>query len=510
VSTRVGRFGRRFVALLTLALVIASLRLSPAFAAGSVKSVSVTRNGSGYAAVDADGVVHTFGSVHDHGSPSGFSGSIVGVSVTADGQGYAAISSKGQVYAYGSVRHRGNPTGFSGSIVGVSVTADGQGYAAISSTGQVYAYGSVRHRGNPTGFSGSIVGVSVTGDGQGYAAISSTGQVYAYGTVAHRGNPTGFSGSIVGVSVTADGQGYAAVSSAAQTYAYGSVRSRGNPYDVFGSASSISVTGDGQGYAVATTAGQIHTYGPITYRGDFQDVDNQDSNQHLRAARYADWNYVSSVSIYNVDQTLSVVTKAPSTYWSLNWTWAGSSSSSGGYMGIQTNGNRNDGSVGDTAIFSIWNANGFRGNNCMNFGGEGSGISCRLAYPIYGDGNSYRLRLWRLEADSQGQWWGAWIKDARRGDVKIGELRAPAGATTVSRANDFAEYFGPKVTCDSVPLSVVNWGSPTYLGQTADGMATLAQTKKASCVGGTAKWVTLGDGSRAFRTSLGGPRPGAV
>jgi Domain of unknown function (DUF3472) len=493
------------------AFLIAATVWSPtaAHADGPVVSVAVTSGGDGYVAVDSGGVVHAFGAVVAAGSPTGFSGTITSVSTTGNGQGYAAVSSRGQVYAYGAVRYRANPTGFSGTIVGISVTADGQGYAAISSTGQVYAYGTVRHRGNPTGFSGTIVGISVTADGQGYAAISSTGQVYAYGTVRHRGNPTGFSGTITGVSVTADGQGYAAVSSRAQTYAYGTVRSRGNPYDFFGTAGGIAVTGDGQGYSVVTTGGQIHTYGSVGFRGDFPDVANQNSTQHLRAARYVDWSYPTNAQIYNVDQTAYVVAKARSTYWSLNWSWTDTTRSSGGYMGLQTDGQRFDGTTGDTALFSLWDANGSRGGNCGRFDGEGEGRSCRLAYPIYGDGNSYRLRVWRLEADADGQWWGAWIQDSRRGDVSIGELRVPLGATSIASANDFTEYFGSPAGCDGVPQSLVNWGTPRFRAATGDGSATFASSLKSSCAGGTAARTTISGGIPVVHAFLGGARPGA-
>lgn len=54
---------------------------------------------------------------------------VLGVSVTSDGSGYAAVSSTGEVHAFGSVVQRGNPSGFTGTIAGISVTADGQGYA---------------------------------------------------------------------------------------------------------------------------------------------------------------------------------------------------------------------------------------------------------------------------------------------------------------------------------------------------------------------------------------------
>src|SRR4051794_8769762 len=126
----------------------------------------------------------------------------------------------------------------------------------------------------------------------------------------------------------------------------------------------------------------------------------------------------------------------------MNRSWTNTQAGSGGYMGLQTTGERFNGTTGDTAIFSLWNANGLRGSNCGQFHHEGDGLSCRIPYTIYDDGNSYRLRVWRLDSDAQGQWWGAWIQDSRRGDVSIGALRVPASATAIATANDFSEYYG--------------------------------------------------------------------
>ena len=67
---------------------------------------------------------------------------------------------------------------------------------------------------------------------------------------------------------------------------------------------------------------------------------------------------------------------------------------------MQTNGNRFNGTTGDTAIFSLWNANATSGPSCGVFGGEGNGYSCRLAYPI-STSTYYRYRVWRLGADSR-------------------------------------------------------------------------------------------------------------
>ena len=103
--------------------------------------------------------------------------------------------------------------------------------------------------------------------------------------------------------------------------------------------------------------------------------------------------------VANVDQQMMVEQQAPATYWAMLWNWQGASY--GRYLGLQTNGNRLDGTTGDTALFSLWDANAASGPNCGNFGGEGSGYSCRLAYPI-ATNRYYRYRIWRGSADAGG------------------------------------------------------------------------------------------------------------
>ena len=112
--------------------------------------------------------------------------------------------------------------------------------------------------------------------------------------------------------------------------------------------------------------------------------------QHQNAYYYSHWNFAgSSTGYWNVDQDVSIATKARATYWAQLWSWTGSSE--GGYLGLQTNGSRFNGTSGDTAIFSLWNANGSRSANCGSFAGEGTGKSCRVAYP-FKTGRLYRLR----------------------------------------------------------------------------------------------------------------------
>src|SRR5215469_3208994 len=122
--------------------------------------------------------------------------------------------------------------------------------------------------------------------------------------------------------------------------------------------------------------------------------------QQQNANLYSFWDFQgSSVGYWNVDQQMKVLQRARSTYWAMLWNWTGASI--GGYVGLQTNGQRFGGSTGDTAIFSLWDATAASGPHCGVFGGEGNGYSCRLAYPI-SKNTYYRYRLWRLNADSGG------------------------------------------------------------------------------------------------------------
>ncbi len=179
--------------------------------------------------------------------------------------------------------------------------------------------------------------------------------------------------------------------------------------------------------------------------------------QHREAAIHGFWNFTGPGNdLWNVDQTLWIEQKAHHTYWALNWTFTGFRD--GGYMGLQTDGIRFDGSVGETAIFSLWNANATSGPSCGTFAGEGVGLSCRMPFTIQQD-RQYRLRVWILGADAGGQWWGGWVSDGVT-DHHIGSIRVPADHNRMTGVMNFTEYFGPAVPCDQVPQSVVHLTQP--------------------------------------------------
>lgn len=222
--------------------------------------------------------------------------------------------------------------------------------------------------------------------------------------------------------------------------------------------------------------------------------------QHQNANAYASWDFSGEGGYWNIDQSLNVARKARYSFWANTWFWTGSDS--GGYIGLQTDGQRFDGTTGDTAIFSLWNGTAAAGPSCGTFGGEGTGFSCRLAFPIRSD-RWYRLRVWRVDSDEQGQWWGAWIKDKETGeDHYIGQIRVAPELTLMGPSRNFSEYFGPAVACDSVPLSVANWTRPT--GNKARQTSSFAGRSKGSCTGGSVRGVEF-DGRPGARIRLGGP-----
>lgn len=180
--------------------------------------------------------------------------------------------------------------------------------------------------------------------------------------------------------------------------------------------------------------------------------------QHANAHVYAYWTYETNEGFRNVHQRVKVTRKSPYTFWAQYWTWSGSDQ--GGYVGLQTNGIRFDGTTGQMAIFSLWDADTAKGPSCGTFGGEGVGYSCRVPFRIRTD-RVYRLSVARRAADDIGQWWRASVRDmSARKTHLIGDIRVAPTARLMSGPMNFSEYWGPAVECDAVPLSTALWDSP--------------------------------------------------
>jgi len=231
------------------------------------------------------------------------------------------------------------------------------------------------------------------------------------------------------------------------------------------------------------------------------------AEQHQNANMYAYWNFHGRSGFWNVDQQVRVAKKAHHTYWAMNFDFT-TTPGQGGYTGLQTNGMRFNGSTGETAIFSLWNANASRGAQCGTFDGEGIGHSCRIPYSI--DTNTYyRYRVWRLDADTGGQWWGAWIQNTRTGqDTQIGQIRVSGGKRLLGPPMNFSEYWGDAKSCDGVPLSTAYFTQPAANSRgngRYDFGSVFASSARSTCTGGTTSIVTVGT-TRAAKVTMGGSR----
>jgi len=216
------------------------------------------------------------------------------------------------------------------------------------------------------------------------------------------------------------------------------------------------------------------------------------------------WNFHGQSGFWNIDQQVQVSQKATSTFWAMQWGFS-SAPNDPGYLGMQTNGNRANGTTGETAIFSLWNANAATGS-CRTFGGEGTGYSCAIPYTITAK-TYYRYRVWRLNADAGGQWWGAWIENISTGvDTPIGALRVAASKTLMTTPLNFVEYFGTAVSCDKVPVSVALFTQPAANQQSAGVYqygSVYDSWNRGSCTGGTVQVVNLG-WTNAAKATMGG------
>lgn len=191
---------------------------------------------------------------------------------------------------------------------------------------------------------------------------------------------------------------------------------------------------------------------------------NPGAQQLSRGLDYAYWNFQNiTEGFWNIDQSVLIEQKGDYTFWAMQFNFSGSGDA--GYMGLQTNGVRWDGTNGEQAIFSLWNGNGASGASCDVFSGEGTGYSCRVNFAIQ-SGEWYKYRVWRLETDTVGQWWGAWIISSDGTETFIGKIRVPVdGHQTMDGVIDFREYFGPTLACPQQPDSISDFLPPAANSQ---------------------------------------------
>lgn len=120
---------------------------------------------------------------------------------------------------------------------------------------------------------------------------------------------------------------------------------------------------------------------------------------------------------------------------------------SGLYSGIQTNGNFGDGiEAGNLYVFSVWDATAAypaNGAKTVPFSTEGSGYSLRIKYD-WSIGTSYKITIKRESYDSvnRGYRWSSTITNlTSRKSLKLGEITAPPGASTLRSGSAFHERY---------------------------------------------------------------------
>eukprot|EP01006_Ploeotia_vitrea_P027856 TRINITY_DN60636_c1_g1_i1.p1 TRINITY_DN60636_c1_g1~~TRINITY_DN60636_c1_g1_i1.p1 ORF type:complete len:252 (+),score=21.58 TRINITY_DN60636_c1_g1_i1:18-773(+) len=230
--------------------------------------------------------------------------------------------------------------------------------------------------------------------------------------------------------------------------------------------------------------------------------------QHQNAYEYVNWEFTNTTGFWNVDQDVWLQQTAEASFWAMDWKCQGQTY--GGYMGLQQ---LTTDSASGLAIFSLWNATAAqpgKGAHCQRFSEEGGGWSCRLKNftltPSSSMKNFYRYRIWRLNADAYGQWWGAWIRDHTGVEVQLGKIRTTTDCKLVGRVSNFAEYFGTVLPCGSVPESVVGFTQPAADSQGSSKYQYYSMYKgytKGSCTGGSVHPSDLG-WTNASLVTLGG------
>ncbi|MET7368586.1 ricin-type beta-trefoil lectin domain protein [Streptomyces sp. NPDC005566] len=143
------------------------------------------------------------------------------------------------------------------------------------------------------------------------------------------------------------------------------------------------------------------------------------------------------------------------TFWSHQF---GFNQGNGGYIGMQDNGGEEQ-----MFLFSVWDVNqarpGSSGSWCQDFGGEGTGYSCRMNVP-WTAGHTYTFDV----TSEGGGWFGATVKDTTaHTSFELGSILTPATGISTAGMVDWVEYYEwsmPRSTCVQQPYSAATFGLP--------------------------------------------------
>lgn len=221
------------------------------------------------------------------------------------------------------------------------------------------------------------------------------------------------------------------------------------------------------------------------------------AGQHQWGAAYIDWTGVELSRASSISQEITILGAANKSYWSVNWGWDGRTD--GAYAGVQTGGQRADGSDGGLGIFSIWDAReAVPGPKswCLPFGGEGVGMSCRTNLNIEVSG-LYKVSVFP-DSSRGDEWWGAEVVTPNKESIILGYIKSPAKNLRTTRLGNFIEYFGTQLPCDSVGLASARFGLPNS-ATGANGLSAKFSRPQQGCVN---SWMELGQNWSTLGPSL--------
>ena len=187
---------------------------------------------------------------------------------------------------------------------------------------------------------------------------------------------------------------------------------------------------------------------------------------------YADWTWPSTSSGFTEFEhglTINQVTPNAPFFWSHQFRMVGGD---GGYIGLQSNGNRVNGTSGKTAVFSVFGSalSGTTGSCVLESKGfdgyNTSGTSCRVPFD-WQAGREYKLKVKKISTDSTGHWWQGSIKDTFTGtETVIAKIKIPRTWTGLGTWSVmWTEYFGAQPSsCSALPYSNVTFSAPTANG----------------------------------------------
>lgn len=229
---------------------------------------------SGYWMLDANGIVHPFGTVSNSGN--GVPQQPVDLQPAPDGYGYWIAYATDGIWPNGTAWYHSRDIQVAlrndELVTSLSVLPDGSGMWVFTNFGRVFAVGNAPHLGDLDGvaLNSPILDSVATPSGRGYYMVGADGGIFTFGD-AH------FSGSMGGLSLNApvraivpdtDGAGYWLVASDGGVFAFDAAF-RGSMGGTRLNAPIVGMVSFGVGYLMVGADGGVFNFSDLPFHGSF-------------------------------------------------------------------------------------------------------------------------------------------------------------------------------------------------------------------------------------------------